>query len=502
MKVVSSAEMSRIETIAYGAGAKPEQFMESAGRGIALHIEDYIRRHRLTRVAVLLCGKGNNAGDAYVAGSHLHRNGYAVFAYQLEPIDTCSPLCRQNYYRFVANGGVAVDVKSAADFLFPPGGVIVDALFGTGFHGAAEGLYAAAITTANGSGVPILAIDIPSGLNGQTGEATGPVIEADETLFLGLPKTGFFLNQGWNCIGRLTGIDFGLNPEIIRQAQEDMIYLTVDQVVGLLPKLKRARNKYEAGVVVGLAGSLSMPGAAQLASLAALRGGCGLMRLLHPESMSAELANTAPEVIRVPYREGDIEAIVDSLNSGDSCFIGPGLGRDKAVRSMLAKVLPQVRVPCVIDADALTIAAEDNIPFPPHAILTPHQGEMRRLLQGYRKERPDKEWLALCQEYVREKLVTLVLKGPPTFILHPKEDILVCPRGDTGMATAGTGDVLTGVIAALLAQGVHGRDAAAVGAYLHGIAGERAADQFTSQAMIASDVIAHLPDAFKELSHD
>lgn len=499
MKVVSSAEMSRIETIAYGAGAKPDQFMESAGRGIALHVEEYIRHHKLTRMVTLLCGKGNNAGDAYVAGSHLHRNGYAVFAYQLEPIENCSPLCRQNYYRFISHGGVAVDVKSAIDFLFPHGGVIVDALFGTGFHGVAEGLYAAAITTANGSGVPILAIDIPSGLNGQTGEALGPAIEATETLFLGLPKTGFFLNQGWNCVGRLTPIDFGLDDAIIEQAQEEMIFLTNDQVAGLLPKLKRQRHKYDAGVVMGWAGSPSMPGAALMASLAALRGGCGLIRLLHTAEMQTELNSSPFEVIKLPYNDKEPEALIEALNSGNSCFIGPGLGRSKVIRKLLADVLPHVKVPHVIDADALTIIAEEEIPFPIGSIITPHVGEMRRLLKLTDKAVPDKEWLEICQQYVREHQVTLVLKGPPTFIIHPKEDILVSPRGDTGMATAGTGDALTGLIASLLAQGVRSRDAATLGVYLHGIAGERAAQAKTSRAMIATDVIAHFSDAFKEL---
>jgi ADP-dependent NAD(P)H-hydrate dehydratase / NAD(P)H-hydrate epimerase len=493
VKVVSSKQMSHIEMQAYRDGASESDFMEEAGSGVALVVNDYAEKHDLDRVVILLCGRGNNAGDAYVAGIHLLHLDYEVFALQVAPIAESSPLCKQNYNRFMTEGGRS----SEALIEFPFNGIIVDGLFGTGFHGKVEEPYAAIIELANNSNLPIIAIDIPSGLNGETGQVEGVAIIATETAFLGLPKTGFFLNDGWNHVGKLRYVDFGLPQEYIEDIEADLIMLSQDMLKPLFPPIKRNRHKYEAGHVIGLAGSPGMPGAAILATTAAYRGGAGIVRLLHPDGMQAELATSLPELIKVPYNPEQPQEIIDLMNRASATFVGPGLGRTPSVRKLLHAVLPKLNKPCVIDADALTILAEEEIAIPNQTIFTPQHGEMTRLLKLSSPPAITQEFLSTCRAYAETHGVTLVRKGGPTFIFHTGLPIMVNPTGDPGMATAGSGDVLTGLLAALLAQGMLPHHAAALGVFLHGVAGEHAAEEMTSRGVIASDIIYRFPEAFK-----
>ena len=494
MKVVSSKEMARIESLAYGKGAKESEFMEAAGHGIATYIQNFVRDNDLAKVVTLLCGKGNNAGDAYVAGRLLHQMGFAVTSYQLGAVDECSPLCQENHYRFIGEGGFTKEIHSAADCRFPTTGIIVDALFGTGFHGAAKGLFASCIEAANGTRLPIVSVDIPSGLDGVTGEVEGAVIHADVTLFLGCPKTGFFLNGAWNYVGQLHGVDFGLDEEFVEQGVEDFQWLTPDLLRPLMPKIVRTRHKYQAGVVTALAGSKSMPGAALLAATAALRSGSGMVRLLHPEGAEQMFSSAPYELVRVPYR--GIDEIINTTAQGKAVLIGPGLGLGSDIRALISELMSELTCPAVIDADALTIIAEEGLALPKESILTPHMGEVERLLGLAKPDKLTLDFLLKCQSFVDERGCTLVLKGAPSFIFHPREVPLICGRGDPGMATAGSGDVLTGMIAGFLAQGMRTRDAAALGAYLHGVAGERAAEQQSSYCLTASDIIDFFPEAF------
>ncbi len=483
IKVVTPKEMASCEARAYADNFSEEAFMEQAGRGIAICVQEFIQKCALEKRVTLLCGKGNNSGDAYVAGRYLLQQNYQVFALQVTPIEKSSPLCQKNHARFLESKGQMTTSLQ---------GLLLDGLFGTGFHGALEEPFASLVIRANQSQLPLIAIDIPSGLNGETGEAAGPAIQAHLTIYLGLPKTGFFLNDGWNHVGELQGVDFGLEPAYIDQAKAPFLLITGC----LLPPVKRNRHKYETGHVVGLAGSPGMPGAALLASSAALKGGAGILHLLHPDGMQAELANSLYEVIKIPYTSPEL--VMEKINQAKAAFIGPGLGRTAETRALLKTVLANLTVPSVIDADALTLIAEDQLPLPPRAILTPHHGEMARLLNpAHPQKNPlNADLLNRCQAYAKEKRITLVLKGGPTFIFHPEKPALVNPTGCPGMAKAGSGDVLTGLIAALLAQGADPYEAAATGVYLHGLAGEDAEREKTAYGMIASDIIAHFPAAF------
>lgn len=498
MKIVTSKQMADLEAQAYRNGSSEKAFMEEAGKGVALATERFVTKNHLAKVVTLLCGKGNNAGDAYVAGCYLLEHGYDVLSIQIPPITESSKLCQKNHKRFQSKGGIVNDMSHLDEMRFPKKGIILDGIFGTGFHGVAREPYASLIHAANQAFLPILAIDIPSGLNGDTGVVEGEAIQGKETFFLALPKEGFFLQDGWNHVGKLRYVDFGLPHEYIEEFEAEMLLLTAENMKPLFPPLVNNRHKYQAGFVVGLGGSPGMPGAAIMASISALKSGAGIVKLASPKGMEGELASSPYEVIRVSFGPHDGAEVREMMNSSTATFIGPGIGKSSTMRALLKEVLENLKKPCVIDADALTIIAEDHLKIPEQAILTPHVGEMMRLLRDSVPKPGTKAFLHLCQEYAEEHRITLVLKGGPTFIFHPNEPVMVNGKGDPGMATAGSGDVLTGVITALLAQGLSTRNAACLGVYLHAVAGEHAAEEMTSYCMSATDIITHLPKAFRE----
>ncbi len=477
-KVVRAEEMARAERATIEAGASDEAYMLKAGEGIALLIERFIQHKDLEKRVTLLVGKGNNGGDAFVAGTFLLGKGFAVEAYQCVPLEEASPLCQKHGKLFAEAGG---GIQQELDLK----GVILDGLLGTGFRGKVEGKLAEAIEEVNDSELPVLSIDIPSGVDGNTGAVESVAIHAWETFFLGMAKLGFFIGEGYDYVGRLKKVDFGMKGD----DATPVAYLVSETALQeLLPPVKRTRHKYEAGYVIAIAGSPGMPGAAMLASLAALKGGAGIVRLFHPEGMEEELAPAAYELIRAPYKWGDPSEILEEGKRAKACLVGPGVGRSEEMGTFLRDNVKRLYIPMVIDADALYHLKE----FPKGAILTPHQKEMSHLLGGKEVDRES------CQAFAEKEGVTVVLKGAPTWIFHPGTLPLIIPRGDPGMATAGTGDVLTGMIAAFLAQGVLGREGAALGVYLHALCGERAAEKLTSYCVVASDLIETLPEILQK----
>ena len=477
--------MTHLEKQGIAAGASEEDYMHKAGLEIAKAVDQLCEQKKAT----LLVGKGNNGGDAYTAGHCLLDMGWEVEA--IEPDQNLSLLSEKNKKKFLKRGGKLTKA-------IPDKGILLDGLFGTGFHGKPREPFATLIREANSSGLPIFAIDLPSGLNGDTGAVEGEAIRAAHTLFLQLPKKGFFLQEGWNHVGKLIPIDFGLDQAIIDRLENDMILTTLPMGKKLLPPIIADRHKYQAGVVAALAGSPGMPGAALLACLGALRSGAGLVRLLHPKGMEAELAASPYELIRVGY-EG-AEKIQELFKQSAAVLLGPGLGQSKTTLKLLQQVLVDLQKPAVIDADAITLIGEQNLKIPKEVILTPHVGEMMRLLPHSSPKPHTSEFLHTCQHFSEKHKTTLVLKGGPTFIFHPGEPIAVSPFGDPGMATAGSGDVLTGILAAFLAQKLAPRQAAILGVMLHGIAGEIAASRHGSYSMIAGDLVSALGEGFAKIS--
>jgi len=464
--VVTSAEMARVEKLAIAKGASEEKFMAEAGRKVALATTEWIERDHLPKRVVLLVGKGNNGGDAFAAGRSLLEAGMQVRAIVCYPAGQCSPLNQKFRERF--RGKITTEVA------FQEGELILDGLLGTGFRGGLEPELARVIAKANESENPILAIDLPSGLDGTSGEVGEIAIAAGETIALEFPKIGLFLREGWNHTGRLRVESFGLPAQF------------VPKEVGLiprrlsLPKIIRCRHKYQAGYVVGLAGSSQFRGAPKLAGMAALRAGAGIVRIFHRE----EIGETPFELICQKWNAKEWQA---ELKRASSLFVGPGLGKMGAVwkKSVL---------PTVIDADAI----QPGIEYPKQSILTPHRGEALRLF-GLKKEATEKDLMARCQKWADQHKRVLLLKGAPTFIFSADQSPVIIPFGDPGMATAGAGDVLTGILAALLAQKMGCWETAVLGATLHSLAGEKAAQDKSSYGLIAGDLVDHLPAVFRKL---
>lgn len=475
-KVVTAEEMAHIEKLAVQSGCQQERFIHEAGKKIADVAAEWMIQKELPKKITLLVGKGNNGADAYSAGTHLLEKGFCVRALTL--YKEASVENQKFKSLFLEKGGKIEPFVEGIPLCFDE--LILDGLVGTAFRGEPEKNMASMIEQANRSGKPIFAIDIPSGLNGTTGALSHPSICAVQTIALGLAKIGFFLREGWNAVGQLRVESFGLPSEWMERAKASA-YLLNEQSLRL-PHLVRNRHKYQAGYVLGLGGSALFKGAPKLSGLAALRSGAGIVRIFHLD----DIGPSPMELICEPW---SAPLWKEELKRAHAVFLGPGLGAKRVPID-----LKSIEVPCVIDADLL----QANTEFPSRAIVTPHRGEMLRLLE-LKKSPKEEEFLALCEKFAVSKKVVLVLKGAPTFIFAANQAPLIIARGDPGMATAGAGDVLTGILAALLAQKMDCYEAAVLGVYLHAIAGERAALKKTSYAMIASDLIETLPEAVQTL---
>jgi NAD(P)H-hydrate epimerase len=429
IKVVTPSERARLER-----RHDPEQLMRRAGVEIARRVS--------AKAVTLLAGTGNNGCYAYAAGLELMAKKVKVRAVAIE--GALSPLNRKFRELFKKRGGKFTDAME---------GTLLDGL---------QGEETPLIQQANQSGLPIIAIDIPSG-----------EIVATETIALGLPKIGLFIGDGWEHVGKLSIADIGLDAEQARP----VAYLPQPLP---LPKILRTRHKYQTGYVVGFSGSKEFTGAPMMAGLAALRGGAGMVRIFHFDEIG-------PPPLELISSEWNEKAWKEALKKAKAVFVGPGLGSDERTEIWCQKQLKNIKVPLVVDADALL----PNISYPKEAILTPHAGEAKRLLQA------EPTWENISRFCARRKLI-FILKGAPTFIFAPKMKPLIIARGDPGMAKAGSGDVLTGLIAAMLAQGCKPLAAAILGTTLHAMAGEIAAKRKTSYAMIATDLIKSLPAAFEQ----
>ena len=378
---------------------------------------------------------------------------------------------KKKHRNFSEKGGALYRFQDQPPSVFSSHGVIVDGLFGTGFTRALEGAYLDLVQWANKSGSPILAIDIPSGLNGADGTVGSKAIIASETLFLGLPKMGFFLQQGWDHVGKLRKVEFGLPTEFFKDLKTPFKLLNLLSLSQLLPPLKRTRHKYEAGYLLLVAGSPNMPGAAILAAHAAMRAGAGMVRLVHPKGMEQDLAQLNPEILRYAYEDDEEVPWEMLLKRVSSVVIGPGIGRDRQHVKRLDKLCNLWKGPILLDADALFFLAQGDLTCPSGALLTPHLGELARLLGLSTLPSVSLDTLHKVMRYSKEHNCTVIVKGAPTYLVEQEEPIVISLHGDPGMATAGSGDVLSGILGALLAQELIVSQAAQLGTFLHGFAG-------------------------------
>ena len=489
--IVDSATMRLIEERSLLSGQTVESLMDAVGAQLASFIQGLIQKAPRPPLVVLLAGKGNNGADGYTALTLLLHQHVQCMAWQVVSPSPNSILERRKQ-EFIHQGGRVIefpDIPHADDSL-----LIVDGIYGAGFKGKPDAASAKAMLWANSQSGPVISIDVPSGIDPTTGEAQGEAVYADYTMACHFPKKGCFLRQGWEHAGTIIFADLPFENQL-----SDLCLLETKDSIHMLPRKRRTQNKFQAGSVVGIAGSPGMMGAASLASESAYAVGSGYVRMLLPEAVSCEMGQLPREAVK-NVLASSVDTYLPLLSRADSLFIGPGCGRTLETMALFDGIWPHLTMPTVVDADALfwLSTQSENSWNIQGKVITPHLGEMSRLLHR-QIVMVDDELLYRLRAIALTTQSTIVLKGAPTFIFSAGHPILVMPRGDPGMATAGTGDVLTGMIAGFLAQKLTLHSAAVLGTWLHGIAGEEAARLRTSYGLTASSLVQAIPSAIAQL---
>lgn len=452
----------------------------------------------------VFCGKGNNGGDGFVVARLAHQRGIPVRCIVAGHPDELAPLAAEQYQLACKEGVPLATIGGAecASWLeqLTESDVIVDGLLGTGASGEIRGPIATAIHAINQSGVPVIAIDIPSGIQSDTGEELGESVWALRTVTMGLPKPGLFQGIGLEHAGYWTVADIGYPTALL--SEPTTAKLVSPKCVGrILPERLRSSHKGENGSVLIVAGSEAMPGAAVLAARAALRAGAGLVTIASIPSVCRVVSANLPEALTLPLPEryGTISPdaarhLLDAQHRFHAALFGPGLTHREAILNLLADTWPEWTVPSVIDADALN-AVSSGVTMPTaECVMTPHPGEMSRLLHSSAAEVQSDRFRSIAQA-VSDFKKTVVLKGPYSIVGWPGEPVCVNQTGNPGMASGGMGDVLSGVIATLLAQEIPTGWAAMAGVYWHGLAGDLCAESTGHIGYLASEVADALPRA-------
>ncbi|MDA0746230.1 MAG: NAD(P)H-hydrate dehydratase, partial [bacterium] len=481
-------------------------------RGAARVLQDLLGGFNNRRLTVL-CGKGNNGGDGFVIAGIAAAAGATVQTFLFAASNQVQGDARFYLDRARANGLQIEEILESEPLpqvasALESSHAIVDALLGTGIRGGARGLVAEAIQLLKNARCPILAVDIPSGLDANTGEIKGPCAPATRTVTFGLPKRGLFFYPGRSLCGQVHLVDIGLPFSAVNAETDNTWLLAAGDASSLFPTRQPDAHKGDCGRVVVLAGSVGLTGAATLCARSALRSGAGLVTVGVPESLNDILEVNLTEAMTCPLPEvrkarclalrarGNIQRL---LENADCVAIGPGLGTHRETTELVKRLLSDIQIPAVLDADALNALAGE----PQHlkklvapAVITPHPGEFSRLTGiGIKEIRANP--LDLARELASATGVTVVLKGAPTVLATPDGAGFINPSGNAGLASGGSGDVLTGIIAALIGQGLNTAQAACLGVYLHGFAADCAV---RSQAgLIASDIVDTLPEAEQKI---
>jgi len=511
MKVLTAEQMQRCDRAAIDDHGIPEMvLMENAGVQVVEAMEEYFGDTQPELVAVM-CGKGNNGGDGFVVARHLHADGRAVRVYLFSAgADLQGPVAEN--YGIAARAGVdIVEIpdeacwRRHADEVFGFD-VIVDALFGTGINGPLRGHFGDVVGAINDSGAVVVAVDLPSGLAADSGEIAGPAVDADLTVTLAAPKLCHALAPACELIGELSVVDIGIPSDEIAAVADALELITPEECAAYLGPRDRDTHKGSYGRVLVVGGAPGMAGAAALTARAALRGGAGLVTVAAPDSVSDVVAGLVAEALVRPHASNAEGGLAVAAQAGlaalaaaaDVLAVGPGVGTSSDTQQVVRDIVTAAEVPVVLDADGLNAFAGDAAALravKPPCVLTPHPGESGRLL-GRTTAEVQGDRLGAVRELAERSGAIVVLKGYRSLVCDPNGRVAINPTGNPGMATGGSGDVLTGLIAALIAQGLEPYAAARVGVFLHGEAGDVAATVVGEISLIASDIIAALPDAF------
>ena len=463
MRIVTNDEMKKIDAWTIKElGIPGTVLMENAGRGCVNILEEYFDLQDLK--VLIVCGTGNNGGDGFVIGRHLQNRNAIV---KIILIGKGSQLKGDALLNYKLAKKSKIEIHQVASIenirqlcnTFNPV-VLVDALFGTGFKGTPKGIYQGSIEVINDSDAFVFSVDIPSGINGDDGQFEKTCVIADATATMCLPKRGNFLYPGREFCGDLYVVDIGVPYNLIDQGFPKIIEF--EDVNHLLPFRPPDGNKGSFGNILIIAGARGFSGAAAMAAISALKVGGGLVRLAAPKGIMDALESKLLEVVKIPLPQTDDETIspdatpilLQYLEKTDVVLVGPGITTHPETATFLLQFLPQISVPVIIDADAINIIAQNirffkkiRAPF----ILTPHPGELSRLT----KQTPQKinlKRVDLAPQLAKEYGGVLILKGAPTIIASPEGEVYMNPTGNSGLASAGSGDVLVGMISGFLAQ--------------------------------------------------
>ncbi len=514
MRVLNSAQMREadrrtIEEI----GIPSLVLMENAGRQVVAAIESVHAELLEQRVAVL-CGRGNNGGDGFVVARTLVQRGVEVSVFLIGRVADVRGDARTNLEILGRLGLTIVEISDsqAWELHFSEIGqcsLIIDAIFGTGLNAPLSGLLETVVADVNASGIPVVAIDLPSGLSADSHEPIGDSIEAGMTVTLAAPKLPLVLPPAETRAGDIVIADIGI-PGLVIEALEGarVDLLTRGGMRELVTPRAADSHKGDYGHVLVIAGSRGKTGAAHLSGVGALRSGAGLVTIATPACCQALVAAMAPEYMTEAIEEtpngldpGAVDRVLELAR--DVIAIGPGLGRSSGTIEFVRTLFDRATTPLVIDADALNAFAGDPDRLRGRegreVIITPHPGEMARLV-GMSADEVQASRLEIARNFAVSQHVYVILKGHRTLIATPDEKVFINPTGNAGMATGGTGDVLTGMVAAWLAQLLDAEAACKIAVYLHGMAGDLTEADEGEISMTAADLVGHLGDAILELT--
>ena len=487
--------------------------MENAGRQTVAAIEA-MYADLLERQVAVLCGRGNNGGDGFVVARTLLQRGVDVSVFLIGRVADVRGDARVNLEILGRLGLTVVEVADSQAWELHFSEVsdctlIVDAIFGTGLNAPIAGFIESVITDVNTSGIPVVAIDLPSGLSADSPEPIGLSIEAGLTVTLAAPKLPLVLPPAETRAGDIVIADIGIPSGVLDSLDGPRVdLLTRASTRELVPPRSADSHKGDYGRVIIVAGSRGKTGAAHLAAVGALRSGAGLVTVATPDSCQAIIAAMAPEYMTEALPENaeglDPDAVDHVLEMArDVVALGPGLGQSPGTREFIRQLVDRATMPLVIDADGLNAFAGDPERLAGRegrdVIITPHPGEMARLV-GMSTDEVQASRLEIARNFAVAHRVFVVLKGHRTLVATPDEKVFINPTGNAGMATGGTGDVLTGAIAGWLAQLLDAEAACKLAVYLHGLAGDLAEADEGEVAMTSGDVAGHLGDAMLELT--
>lgn len=483
--------------------------MEIAGRAAAQHA--YRMWQESCGPAVIVCGAGNNGGDGLVIARYLSLWDVPVSVWQIASSKTTARSEGVINKDVVANLGITIhpinsDTLPELKETLVNAGVVIDALLGTGLDRMVEGNYKDAIELINAYGRPILAVDIPSGVNSDTGQIMGAAIHANATVTFGYLKAGLLCYPGADLAGQLSLVDIGL-PGFNQSNHPKWRLSTAGHIYSLLPVRPANAHKGTFGYVLTIAGSMEFRGAAHLAATSALRTGAGMSFLACPKSLVPEMP--ADEIIYKGLEETTsasisakaIAAAKQEVEAVSAVVLGPGLSLQPETVQFVHQLVPELTKPSVIDADALNAISQDLKVVPKqanHIVMTPHPKELARLMSST-VENIQADRIGAATQAASRFGANIVLKGAHTVVASPDGDVFINPTGNQAMATAGSGDVLSGIIGALLAQHVKPFDAAVAGAYLHGVAGDMAAGLIGDSGIVAGEIAAFVPAAISKI---